>query len=196
MPRSPPPGRLHTQHSNFCFLQVATGCYSNRSSTRGWKRRKGNFSITQTEFRNFHLALEEHLLALRYSGVCSLNCLVEGLLFLCFLSNVHNTMIQMYGCGGVGGEEQVYWKKEMTKGEGWESIPKVITSFFNRRERIECVWDETCFGEWLFYLNFFILLFLTIYNPLSPPRKVPAPVITITGIDQREPTQTSTPPSR
>ena len=58
-------------------------------------------------------------------------------------------------------------KKEKTKGEVWEIIPSVITLFFDKNEREECVWGETCFGEWLFAINFLILVFLTIYSSLK-----------------------------
>ena len=83
---------LHPQNSNFCFLQVATGCYSNRSAPElGGGGRVILASHGQTS----------EVRSLRYSWVCSLDGLVEGL-SLCVLLNTCNTVIYMYGDGGWG----------------------------------------------------------------------------------------------
>ena len=77
----------------------------------------GNFSITRAEFGNFHLAATENLLALRYSWICSLSGLVEGLLFLCVLANVHNSVIYRYSVE-VGMRNRYIEKKRKNKGGG------------------------------------------------------------------------------
>lgn len=126
----------------------------------------GNFSITRAEFGNFHLAVTGNLLALKYSWICSLSGLVEGLLFLCVLVNVHNSVIYMNSVG-VGMRNRYIEKREKTKGEVWEIIPSAITLLFDENERGECVWGKACFGEWLFSIRFLMLAFLTIYHSLK-----------------------------
>lgn len=87
-------------------------------------------------------------------------------LFLCFLLNVDSTRIYMCACRGRGGTSTV--KKGNDTGRRRRNLPQRHHSF-KRNERSEYVWKATCFDEWWFYSNSFILLLLTLYSPTPTP---------------------------
>lgn len=180
MPRSPPPWQPSPPTLIFASCKVATGCYSNQSSTRRGGRVILAANMQSSETSTWPLKSPGWLL------VCFLSCLVKSW-FLCFLFNVHKPRIQMYAYGGRG-RKSLLGKRNDKRRRG-EITPNIFT-LFNKKERLECMRSNMFWS---------VILFKLFYSPIShdlqlhlfpTSGKVPATVIKITGISpHREPTQ-------